>query len=222
MIKAINISKQFQEHQVLSDVSCTLVDGASYAIIGKSGAGKSTFLNILGGLEQPTSGSVEVNQVTLSPQTVTQLRRDVFGFIFQNFGLLDTASIEQNLAVGLANQKQSKKQARVKMQSVLSQVGLEYLNLGQKVYTLSGGEQQRIALARIILKQPQIVFADEPTGSLDPENAQAILHHLLHDFAPNSTILIATHDPNVWSKCDYLIKVQDHQINIVDTKEGEK
>lgn len=97
---------------------------------------------------------------------------------------------------------------------------LDYLNLSQKVFVLSGGEQQRLALARIILKKPKIIFADEPTGSLDPDNAQIILKHLLNDFGSDATILVATHDPQVWKKCDYIIQVQEKKIKLIKN-EGE-
>ena len=102
------------------------------------------------------------------------------------------------------------------MHNVLNNLGLNQLSLNQKVYTLSGGEQQRIALARIILKKPDIIFADEPTGSLDPENAQVILNHLLNDFSIDRTVLIATHDRNVWQRCDYIIQIENQGIKITE------
>ena len=102
------------------------------------------------------------------------------------------------------------------MKNALSHVGLNKLQLKQKVYTLSGGEQQRVALARIILKSPKVIFADEPTGSLDAENGQVVLKTLLTGFDPAATIIIATHDQNVWQKCDHVIEINNSGIIIRD------
>ena len=183
--------------------------------MGKSGAGKTTFLNVLSGLEQPSSGKVVISDLTVNGKNRKKLYRTSFGFIFQNFGLIDTETVKQNLELGLVNQKLTKGQKSKRMQSALKQVGLEKMPFNQKVYTLSGGEQQRIALARILLKTPKVIFADEPTGSLDSENSQVVLKTLLNNFDPAATIVIATHDPSVWQECDYLIKIADKKIKII-------
>lgn len=221
MIKLKNISKSFGNHAIFENVSADLHAGKSYAIIGKSGSGKTTLLNIIGGLENSSSGQVEIDGQVVKEANLAKFRKDYFGFIFQNYGLIDTDTVEQNLLIGLANQKISKKVAQEKLKSVLKRLDLDYLDLSQKVFVLSGGEQQRLALARIILKKPKIIFADEPTGSLDPDNAQIILKHLLNDFGSDATILVATHDPQVWKKCDYIIQVQEKNIKLIKN-EGEK
>ena len=219
-IRDRNISKSFGNHSIFVNVSADLHAGKSYAIIGKSGSGKTTLLNIIGGLESASSGQVEIDGQVVKEANLAKFRKDYFGFIFQNYGLIDTDTVEQNLLIGLANQKISKKVAQEKLKSVLKLLDLDYLNLSQKVFVLSGGEQQRLALARIILKKPKIIFADEPTGSLDPDNAQIILKHLLNDFGSDATILVATHDPQVWKKCDYIIQVQEKKIKLIKN-EGE-
>lgn len=216
MIKVKKINKCWGQRIILKNVSCELKNGTSYAVIGKSGAGKTTFLNILGGLETADSGEIFIDDHKMTPKNLPVLRRNSFGFVFQNFGLIDTDSVRDNLLIGLANQNLNKDQIDKAIQNVLNNLGLNRLSLNQKVYTLSGGEQQRIALARIILKKPNIIFADEPTGSLDPENSQVILKHLLNDFNNDSTILIATHDQNVWEKCDYLIQIKNQGIKITE------
>lgn len=221
MIKLKNISKSFGNHAIFENVSADLHAGKSYAIIGKSGSGKTTLLNIIGGLENSSSGQVEIDGQVVKEANLAKFRKDYFGFIFQNYGLIDTDTVEQNLLIGLANQKISKKVAQEKLKTVLNRLDLDYLDLSQKVFVLSGGEQQRLALARIILKKPKIIFADEPTGSLDPDNAQIILKHLLNDFGSDATILVATHDPQVWKKCDYIIQVQEKNIKLIKN-EGEK
>ena len=215
MIKVEHLTKKFKEKVIFEDINCTLETGKTYAIVGKSGAGKTTFLNVLSGLEQPSSGKVVITDLTVNGKNRKKLYRTTFGFIFQNFGLIDTETVKQNLELGLVNQKLTKGQKSKRMHAALKQVGLEKMPFNQKVYTLSGGEQQRIALARILLKTPKVIFADEPTGSLDSENSKVVLKTLLNNFDPAATIVIATHDPSVWQECDYLIKIADKKIKII-------
>lgn len=215
MIKVEHLTKKFQEKVIFEDINCTLETGKAYAIVGKSGAGKTTFLNVLSGLEQPSSGKVVITDLTVNGKNRKKLYRTTFGFIFQNFGLIDTETVKQNLELGFTNQKLTRGQKSERMHAALKQVGLEKMPFNQKVYTLSGGEQQRIALARILLKTPKVIFADEPTGSLDSENSQVVLKTLLNNFDPAATIVIATHDPSVWQECDYLIKIADKKIKII-------
>ncbi len=209
------MSKLFEKRIVFENVDFSLKEGASYAIVGKSGVGKTTFLNILGGLENPTSGKVLIDDVEVNEKNLPNLRRVKFGFIFQNFGLIDNETVRENLLIGLANQNLSKHEKDVAIKKVLKELDLGNLELNQKIYTLSGGEQQRVALARIILKKAKIIFADEPTGSLDSENSNLILRHLLTDFGRDATILIATHSPEVWQKCDYVIKIKNQKSELI-------
>lgn len=209
------MSKLFEKRIVFENVDFSLKEGASYAIVGKSGVGKTTFLNILGGLENPTSGKVLIDDVEVNEKNLPNLRRVKFGFIFQNFGLIDNETVRENLLIGLANQNLSQYEKDVAIKKVLKELDLGNLELNQKIYTLSGGEQQRVALARIILKKAKIIFADEPTGSLDSENSNLILRHLLTDFGRDATILIATHSPEVWQKCDYVIKIKNQKSELI-------
>lgn len=215
MIIINKMSKLFEKRIVFENVDFSLKEGASYAIVGKSGVGKTTFLNILGGLENPTSGKVLIDDVEVNEKNLPNLRRVKFGFIFQNFGLIDNETVRENLLIGLANQNLSQYEKDVAIKKVLKELDLGNLELNQKIYTLSGGEQQRVALARIILKKAKIIFADEPTGSLDSENSNLILRHLLTDFGRDATILIATHSPEVWQKCDYVIKIKNQKSELI-------
>ena len=209
------MSNLFEKRIVFENVDFSLKEAASYAIVGKSGVGKTTFLNILGGLENPTSGKVLIDDVEVNEKNLPNLRRVKFGFIFQNFGLIDNETVRENLLIGLANQNLSQYEKDVAIKKVLKELDLGNLELNQKIYTLSGGEQQRVALARIILKKAKIIFADEPTGSLDSENSNLILRHLLTDFGRDATILIATHSPEVWQKCDYVIKIKNQKSELI-------
>ena len=215
MIIINKMSKLFEKRIVFENVDFSLKEGASYAIVGKSGVGKTTFLNILGGLENPTSGKVLIDDVEVNEKNLPNLRRVKFGFIFQYFGLIDNETVRENLLIGLANQNLSQYEKDVAIKKVLKELDLGNLELNQKIYTLSGGEQQRVALARIILKKAKIIFADEPTGSLDSENSNLILRHLLTDFGRDATILIATHSPEVWQKCDYVIKIKNQKSELI-------
>ena len=215
MIIINKMSKLFEKRIVFENVDFSLKEGASYAIVGKSGVGKTTFLNILGGLENPTSGKVLIDDVEVNEKNLPNLRRVKFGFIFQNFGLIDNETVRENLLIGLANQNLSQYEKDVAIKKVLKELDLGNLELNQKIYTLSGGEQQRVALARIILRKAKIIFADEPTGSLDSENSNLILRHLLTDFGRDATILIATHSPEVWQKCDYVIKIKNQKSELI-------
>lgn len=221
MIEIEELSKRFDEKIVLNKINCKLEAGLSYTIVGKSGVGKTTLLNIMAGLELPTSGKVMIDHEVVNQMTLSKLRREKFGFIFQNFGLIDEETVADNLQIAFANQKIAKKQQTLEMRAILDELDLKNLPLDQKIYALSGGEQQRVALARIILKKPTIVFADEPTGSLDAENSKLIIDHLLTDFGPKATILIATHDPQVWNRCDRVISIENQQI-VITKNNGEK
>lgn len=221
MIEIKNLSKRFDKKIVLNKINCQLEAGLSYAIVGKSGVGKTTFLNILSGLESPTAGEVMIDHEAVNNKNLPKLRREKFGFIFQNFGLIDEETVADNLQIAFANQKIAKKQQTLEMRAILDELDLKNLPLDQKIYALSGGEQQRVALARIILKKPTIVFADEPTGSLDAENSKLIIDHLLTDFGSQATILIATHDPQVWNRCDRVISIEHQQI-VITKNNGEK
>lgn len=214
MIETKNLTKKFDSKIVFENVNLQLKSGKSYAIVGQSGAGKTTLLNILGGLEKATSGEILIDGTLENETNIKKLRLTTFGFVFQNYGLMDKESIAENLRVGLLNSKLTKSEQLEKMKSVMKRVNLDGLSLTQKIYTLSGGEQQRVALARLILKKPTVIFADEPTGSLDGDNEENIIDHLLNDFSDQATTIIATHSPRVWQKCDYILKLSHQTIEV--------
>ena len=131
------------------------------------------------------------------------------GYLFQNFGLLENQSIKENLDLGFVGQKISKVERLERQVEALEKVNLGYLDLEQKIYTLSGGEAQRVALAKTILKNPPLILADEPTAALDPENSEEVMNLLVGLKDENRMIIIATHNPLVWNKADEIIDMRE-------------
>jgi putative ABC transport system ATP-binding protein len=154
---------------------------------------------MMGLLEKPDSGDVTIcgikNPTFISNKT-KDLRRNKLSYLFQNYGLVDTDTVEQNLSYVLKHKNYTKKQKGSEMQDALRKVGLDGF-LKRKIFTLSGGEQQRVALAKIILKDPEIILADEPTGSLDPANRNYVLNILKMLNESGKTIVVVTHDMEV-------------------------
>ena len=131
------------------------------------------------------------------------------GYLFQNFGLLENQSIKENLDLGFVGQKISKVERLERQVEALEKVNLGYLDLEQKIYTLSGGEAQRVALAKTILKNPPLILADEPTAALDPENSEEVMNLLVGLKDENRIVIIATHNPLVWNKADEIIDMRE-------------
>ncbi len=179
------------------------------AITGKSGAGKTTILNIMGLLEKTDRGEVQLFGQA-APRTgsrgANRLLRTRLSYLFQNCALIDDANVDYNLEIPLIYAKKSRKQKQAMKQAALEQVGLD-LPLKQKIYELSGGEQQRVAIARILLKPSELILADEPTGSLDAGNRDEVMRILRELNHAGQTIIIVTHDESVSGVCDRTIEL---------------
>ncbi|MCO7127998.1 ABC transporter ATP-binding protein [Sporolactobacillus shoreicorticis] len=206
----INIDKSFGKHHVLHQESFKVNIGEMVALTGKSGVGKSTLLNIIGLLEKPDRGSINLlGSPAPNPGSakVNKMRRNHLAYLFQNYALVDHASIDDNLTIALTYSRKSIKEKEQMKRQSLEKVGLD-LSLKQKIYELSGGEQQRVALARVFLKPFDLLLADEPTGSLDEENRDHVLR-ILTEFKKRlgKTIIIVTHDPHVAAVCDREVKL---------------
>lgn len=208
LIKLNNVIKNFGSKPILENLSLQIEEGKIYAITGKSGCGKSTLLNIMGGIEKATSGDVEIlGNKNLNPQSqkVRKLLRYQISYLFQNYALSDNDTVEYNLKMALVYNKEIKDKKRA-IADALVKVGLKGYEQ-QKVHTLSGGEQQRVAVARLLLKPTKIILADEPTGNLDIENRDAIFELLLDLNKAGKTIVLVTHDIKLTQKCDVIIKL---------------
>ena len=206
MIELQHIWKQFGSRIIFSDLNLNFQSGIVYALIGDSGCGKTTLLNMLAKLETFDKGEIIYKGKSLTSLKNEEFYRNELGYLFQNFGLLESQTIRENLELGLIGKKQNKKQEKERLLlQALQAVRLDYLSLNQKIYELSGGEAQRVALAKIILKDPPLILADEPTASLDPKNSKEIMEILLELRNANRTIIIATHNPSIWKMADQVI-----------------
>lgn len=192
-IKLDHITKKFGDKYIFQNFSLDIYKNEFVGIMGKSGTGKTTLLNIMGLLDEPDQGTVIIEGNDNPYKNKKMFFRNKLGYIFQNFALMDTETIEVNLGVALEFQKITKKEKKILMEDALQQVGLS-CSLKTKVYTLSGGEQQRLALARILLKKCDIILADEPTGSLDRENRDQVIKLLKKLHNEGKTIIVVTHD----------------------------
>ncbi|WP_144467740.1 ABC transporter ATP-binding protein [Bacillus toyonensis] len=204
-IELKNISKKYENKQVLDNFNLVVNKGEMMAITGQSGTGKSTLLNIVGLLEEPDSGDVIIQGIEnawKSEKKQIELFRYTIGYLFQNYALIDNETVSKNLDVALEYVKLPNKDDKKK--EVLEKVGL-LDKLNSKIYQLSGGEQQRIALARLMLKKNDIILADEPTGSLDEMNRDQVLSILKSLNNEGKTILIVTHDPEVSKICTNVV-----------------
>lgn len=198
-----NVDKSYGKIQVLNQFNVDIYPGEMVAIVGKSGVGKTTILNIMGLLERPDSGQVtlfeqEIKKLKLNQ--MNQLLRYKISYLFQNYALIENETISKNLDVALAYVNKSKREKQKMKEEALKKVGLD-VDINNKIYTLSGGQQQRVAIARLLLKPCDLILADEPTGSLDSETKDDILDLLIALNKEGKTIVIVTHDDAVSMKC---------------------
>lgn len=189
MIEIKNIYKSFQDKVIFQNYTLNINDGEFVVFTGKSGSGKSTILNIIGGLEKVEKGNVFVDGIDIYKH---KNQRTYFcesvSFLFQNFALMEGKTVRENLKIVPRKYRED-----ITLETVLEKVGL-LERIDSKVYNLSGGEQQRVALARVMLKKSKIILADEPTGSLDNENARLVIEKLIDLNDAGKTIILVTHN----------------------------
>lgn len=205
-LEAKNLRKAYPGKVLWDDWSFNIPAASITAITGPSGSGKTTLLNCLGQLEKLDRGEIFFPGLTGKKQSSKikrQLFRDELGFLFQNYGLVENWSVEQNLRIATNISKRITRSKRASVIArILRQMGLEGYQK-KKIFTLSGGEQQRVALCRLIIKQPSVILADEPTSALDEENAELVMRILKQQAAAGALVLISTHSSSIVAQCDY-------------------
>ena len=220
MLKVSSVTKEFPsgDYKVvaLDNVSFEVEAGQFASIVGRSGSGKSTLLSLIGALDKPTSGRIEVDgeDITAVPdRTLTKYRRAKIGFVFQSYNLVPNLTALQNvtLPMELAGVSRSDRTARARQ--LLDQVGLEGAKQGRRPGRLSGGEEQRVAIARALANHPKVILADEPTGNLDSETGRMIFD-LLHSLArsEHTTIVTVTHDLSIAGRTDTTFRLKDGKL----------
>ncbi len=214
-----NLSKSYQSKgtakSALSDVTLNIPQGEIFCIMGSSGSGKSTLLKILGGIEKPTSGTVYINESNMGDygqQDYDLYRQMTVGYVFQDFNLLEGLTLKENIILPLTFQKLGETEIQRKYADILQCVDIGYCEDNYPEQS-SGGEQQRAAICRAIIKAPELILADEPTGSLDNANAKAILNTFLNiKERMQTTIVLVTHDAVVASYCDTVVFIENGKI----------
>lgn len=208
-----NVSKSFQGIDVLCDLNLSVHQGDFVSIIGASGCGKSTLLNIVGLLDKADKGDfILFGEKNIKPfsRRAEKMLKEKIGYLFQNYALIENQTVAYNLDI-VFDHKVKKEEKNQRIQEALKKVGLEGIE-NKKVFKCSGGEQQRIALARLLLKPCELILADEPTGNLDSENREKILK-ILNDLNQlGKTIILVTHDQEVAKQCQKVFEIKEHHI----------
>ena len=212
MITAKNIKKKYNDQEVLRGIDLKIDENEFVVILGASGSGKSTLLNILSGLEKSDSGEVVYDNESISnysEKQLTKFRKDKIGFVFQQYYLLNNLTVEQNVKVG-ANLADNKEYV-----DIIKDLGLED-KLSKYPNELSGGEQQRVSIARALAKKPTVLFLDEPTGALDEETGRKILEYLLKlKDKSHFTMIMVTHNENISELANKIIHVGSGRITSI-------
>jgi len=220
IIHLSGLSKKYQSSgmspvDALREVDLSIVQGEMVAIIGPSGSGKSTLLQMMGALDIPTTGGVRINFQELSEMNskeLTQFRSQTVGFVFQKFNLIPNLTAFENVSIAMESTNMNRQERRVRAAELLKEVGLNK-RMNHLPGQLSGGEQQRVSIARALANHPKIIYADEPTGSLDSRASKTIISlfdRIRKNF--NTTVIIVTHNHSIAKHCDRTVKIKDGRI----------
>ncbi|MED4039763.1 ABC transporter ATP-binding protein [Niallia taxi] len=220
ILKVQNVKKIYQSRrgasvEALVDISFTVKKGEYIAIMGESGSGKSTLLNILASLDDVTEGEVKlegVNYLNIENDQLAAFRRKHLGFVFQDFNLLDQFSLKDNIFLPLVLADVSLKEMNAKLKGLAGILGIEHI-LEKYPYEVSGGQQQRAAVARALITAPSLILADEPTGALDSRSAQELLDLFAKLHRAGQTIIMVTHSVHAASKAGRVLFIKDGKIN---------
>ncbi|OAB33528.1 bacitracin ABC transporter ATP-binding protein [Paenibacillus macquariensis subsp. defensor] len=203
-------------YKALSDITFTIQQGEFVGIMGPSGSGKTTLLNLISTIDEPTSGEILINNkrtTGLSKKELATFRRREFGLVFQDFNLLDTLTVKENIILPLTLDRKSVTEMNVRVEEIADRIGIADI-LHKRTYEISGGQRQRAAIARAVIHQPSLLLADEPTGNLDSNSARNVMRMMeTLNREDHTTTLLVTHDPVAASYCQRIIFIKDGQLH---------
>lgn len=219
ILKAEKIYKSYgnrwNRQEVLKGIDLTVFKGEFVGIMGPSGSGKTTLLNVLSSIDKPTQGFITIagkSFASMSDKQLAEFRKHHLGFIFQEYNLLDTLTVKENVLLPLSIRKVSKKEAQQKFEAIANELGI-YEIRDKYPHEISGGQKQRTSAARAFIHEPSLIFADEPTGALDSKSASDLLNKLSAlNRSRQATILMVTHDPVAASYCSRVVFIKDGQM----------
>lgn len=212
IIKVADLKKSFGSVEVLKGLNFTVEEGERVAIMGKSGCGKTTLLKMLGLIDYPTEGAVHYkgqDSSILSSDEISEMRLNDIGFVFQDFRLLDSLTIQENIMLPMIIDRKEENIMLERCNYYAEKVGIKHL-LNKKPSQISGGEKQRASICRALINNPSVIYADEPTGSLDSKTGEMIINILVNtNIELNKTLIMITHDPLIASYCNRVIWLKD-------------
>lgn len=218
VIRLENVGKTYREESVafeaLSNVNLVIKEGESVAIMGASGSGKSTLLNILGAMDKASEGKYYLQGEEISSYSEKQMahiRNEIFGFVMQDFALIERETVEKNVILPLLYSKRFHHQKKARVEQILKEVGL-FEKRHQPVTKLSGGQRQRVAIARAMVNDASVLLCDEPTGALDRATGDEIIRLFMELHEQGKTLIIVTHDETVAQHCERVIRITDGRI----------
>lgn len=218
MLEVVNVSKVYGgqvPHRALSNMNIHVEKGEFVGIMGPSGSGKTTLLNVISTIDEPTSGEVKIdgdNPHALKQNELAKFRRRDLGFVFQDFNLLNTLTIEENIVLPMTLDQKPVKEMEQKVKEIAHTLGIESI-LNKRINEVSGGQMQRAAVARAMIHEPKLVLADEPTGNLDSKSSKDVMELLtLMNEQYKATMLLVTHDPVAASYSDRVIFIRDGKL----------
>jgi len=218
VLQVKNVSKVYEgkvPYRALTDIDLTVDKGEFVGIMGPSGSGKTTLLNIIATIDEPTTGEVYIegkNPHALKKNKLAKFRRQELGFVFQDFNLLHTLTVEENIVLPLTLDNKRVKEMKEKADNIAKTLGIKEI-MNKRTYEISGGQAQRTAVARAMIHDPQLVLADEPTGNLDSKASKDVMELLvMMNRRQKTTMMLVTHDAQAASYCDRVIFIRDGKL----------
>lgn len=218
MLQVKNVSKIYEgkvAYRALTDINLEIGTGEFVGIMGPSGSGKTTLLNLIATIDEPTTGNILIEDrdpYLLKQNALAKFRRRILGFVFQDFNLLNTLTVKENIVLPLTLDSVRVKEMESKAEMIAETLGISSI-MDKRTYEISGGQAQRAAIARAMIHEPKLLLADEPTGNLDSKASKDVMEMLVRlNKQKNATMMLVTHDPQAASYCDRIIFIRDGQL----------